>query len=157
MAVKRDEKLRVPSLYPISVAFIFNFYDPPNFLKKRDAPNRVVTTSRKGFQNFKEIRVFHCAKADRDRKFRNLENMVLKAETVFPLAETCPVPLISGNRVSFSGAGRPIPPVASFCGRYLSQRPSGRLGAALVRPRARTRNRKFDRVVTETIFRSWIA
>ncbi len=63
------------------------FHDLSNYLKTRDAPNRVVTTSRNGFQDFKEIRVFPCAKAHRDRKFQNLKNM-------FPLAE------LSGNRGS---------------------------------------------------------
>ena len=66
-AIERDENWQI---HDFTLFLLRLFYDPPNFLKKRDAPNRVVTTSRKGFQTFKEIRVFHCAKADRDRKFR---------------------------------------------------------------------------------------
>ena len=83
-AIERDENGKI---HDFTLFLLRLFYDPPNFLKKRDAPNRVVTTSRKGFQNFKEIRVFPCAKADRDRKFRNLKNMFPLAEAVFPLAE----------------------------------------------------------------------
>ena len=66
-AIERDENWQ---LHDFTLFLLRLFYDPPNFLKKRDAPNRVVATSRKGFQNLKEIRVFPCAKADRDRKFR---------------------------------------------------------------------------------------
>ena len=68
--------------------FLLRFFrDLSNYLKTRDAPNRVVTTSRNGFQDFKEIRVFPCAKAHRDRKFQNLKNMFPLAEAVSPLAE----------------------------------------------------------------------
>jgi len=121
-AIERDENWQI---HDFTLFLLRLFYDPPNFLKKRDAPNRVVTTSRKGFQNFKEIRVFPCAKADRDRKFRNLKNMFPLAEAVFPLAEY------------MSPLAETAVPLARRQGTV-----------ALLRPRTRTQNQKFNRVVS---------
>ena len=66
-AIERDENWQI---HDFTLFLLRLFYDPPNFLKKRDAPNRVPTTSRRSFQNSKEMRVLPCGKADRDRTFR---------------------------------------------------------------------------------------
>ena len=63
-AIKRDENRKIHDFPQFLLRL---FYDPPNFFKKRDAPNRVPTTSRRNFQNSKEMRVLRCGKAHRDR------------------------------------------------------------------------------------------
>ena len=88
-AIERDENWQ---FHDFTLFLLRLFYDPPNFLKKRDAPNRVVTTSRKGFQNSRRYEFFI---AQRQTGTANFVSSMFSSNFVHSTKTQNPAPIIA--------------------------------------------------------------